>query len=349
MGIKRNGHGKLMCSWGDSERVVEVSYHDKVNVLQEHKLAYNGPFDRPEWFTLLAESANAQPVVAQAQDHGELAALPLKKGEARLEPLVNWYSFTWRPLFSPRADRAVMLEAIARSLRQHARRVTLWPLPDEDDSATLLESRFRKAGWIVFRTACDTNHILRVRGRSYADYLASCPGPLRTTLKRKAKKIEIDISDIFQDNIWEIYQSIYQRSWKPEEGDQALLRHFAEAEGKAGHIRLGIAYHQQIPVAAQLWTVEGDTAYIHKLAHLEDAHPLSAGSVLTAALMEYVIDTDKVEIVDFGTGDDHYKKDWMDDVRPRFMLDCHDAKNPHSWPHILRGAARRVASRFRAS
>jgi hypothetical protein len=34
---------------------------------------------------------------------------------------------------------------------------------------------------------CDVNHVLEVGGRSYAEYLAARPGPLRTTLKRKAK------------------------------------------------------------------------------------------------------------------------------------------------------------------
>ena len=39
-------------------------------------------------------------------------------------------------------------------------------------------------------------------------------------------------------------------------------------------------------VAAQFWTVEDGTAYIHKLAHLESAKALSAGTTLSAALFE---------------------------------------------------------------
>ncbi len=328
--------------------MIEASYHDKVNVLQDHKLASEGPFDRVEWFALLEASDDVQAITIKLCDETGLAALMLKRGKDRLEPLVNWYSFTWRPVFTANAHRPALLGEAARYLKQHARRVTLWPLPDEDGSATLIESAFRKAGWAVFRSPCDTNHILRVQGRDYAEYLAGLPGPVRTTLKRKTKKVEVNIHDYFHDVIWNIYEEIYARSWKPEEGDPALLRRFAQAEGDAGRIRLGIAKHEGMPVAAQFWTVENSTAYIHKLAHIEDARNLSAGSVLTAALMEHVLDTDRVEIVDFGTGDDGYKKDWMDDVRPRFLLDCHDTRNPHSWPHILRGTARRVASRHRA-
>jgi CelD/BcsL family acetyltransferase involved in cellulose biosynthesis len=68
-------------------------------------------------------------------------------------------------------------------------------------------------------------------------------------------------------------------------------------------------------VAAQFWTVDGGTAWIHKLAHLDSAKPLSAGTTLSAALFAHVIDRDRVTWVDFGTGDDPYKRDWMEQVR----------------------------------
>jgi hypothetical protein len=38
--------------------------------------------------------------------------------------------------------------------------------------------------------------------------------------------------------------------------------------------------------------------------------------------MEYVIDTDKVEEIDFLTGNDAYKQEWMSDRRECFALSC---------------------------
>ena len=38
--------------------------------------------------------------------------------------------------------------------------------------------------------------------------------------------------------------------------------------------------------------------------------------------MAYVIDTDKVAEIDFLTGNDAYKQDWMSDRRERFALSC---------------------------
>lgn len=111
---------------------------------------------------------------------------------------------------------------------------------------------------------------------------------------------------------------------------------------------MALGIHEGRPVAAQFWTVEAGTAWIHKLAHRQDADHLSAGSVLTAALMEQVIDRDGVALVDFGTGDDPYKAGWMDEKRVRFRLDCHNPKTVASWPHIAHAALRRLATRSSA-
>lgn len=322
--------------------MIAASYHDEVNVLQGTIERAPSPFDRPEWFALLAESGIA-PLIAVAEDGKTKAALPLTRANGRIEPLRNWYSFTWRQLApdGPQAER--LLIGLARDLRRQTHRATLWPVPDEDGSATRLERAFCEAGWWVVREQCDRNHVLEVEGRSFADYWASRPGRMRTTLKRKAKKVDVSIREHFDAADWSAYEAIYAESWKPEEETPALLRRFAEAEGSAGRIRLAVARHEGEPVAAQFWTVENGVAYIHKLAHLESRKELSAGTTLTAALFEHVIDRDRVALVDFGTGNDGYKADWMEVVRPRYRLDCLDPMQPRAWPPLARQLARRLA------
>lgn len=324
--------------------MIAASYHDEVNALQGTSAFARSPFDRAEWFALLAEGGTA-PLVALASDGETTAALALTRVNGRLEPLRNWYNFAWRPLApeGPQGER--LLGTLARDLRRQAHRVTLWPVPDEDGSASRLERAFRKAGWRVAREQCDHNHVLHVNGRSFAEYWASRPGRMRTTLKRKAKKVEVSIRQSFDPADWAAYEAIYAQSWKPEEGAPDLLRRFAEAEGAAGRIRLAVARHEGEPVAAQFWTVESGTAYIHKLAHLESRKELSAGTTLSAALFEQAIDRDGVKLVDFGTGNDAYKADWMDDVRPRFRLDCLDPAQPRAWLPLAKRVARRLAPR----
>ena len=324
-----------------------VSYHDTVNVLQGLPFAGHGPFARVQWFALL-EQAGAKPLVALVRAGDEALALPLAELAGGLGPLSNWYAFTWTDLATPKADRAALRESLARALPARTSRVTLSKVPDEDGTATGLAHAFRRAGWIVLREACDTNHVLPLAGRSYGEYLAARPGALRTTLKRKAKKVDVEILTSFQHDAWQSYEHVYAASWKPEEGDPALLRRFAEAEGAAGRLRLGLARHEGAVVAAQFWTVDHGTAWIHKLAHLESAKPLSAGTTLSAALFEHAIDRDRVEWVDFGTGDDPYKRDWMEQVRPRWRLTCMRPGDPRNWPVLARACARKLVSRSRA-
>jgi CelD/BcsL family acetyltransferase involved in cellulose biosynthesis len=321
--------------------MIETRYHDSVNVLQALAAdAASTPFARADWFALLAHSGLA-PLIASASDGTATAALALTEAEGRITALRNWYSFTWRDHAPPGTAGERLLAAIARRLRGRGWRVTLEPVPDEDGAARRLVRAFAAAGWQVALEPCDVNHVLEVRGRSFAQYWDSRPGPLRTTLKRKARKVETDVLTRFDPAVWVQYEAIYAASWKPAEDHPAMLRAFAEAEGAAGRLRLGIARAGDVAVAAQCWTVENGVAYIHKLAHLESHRSLSAGTTLSAALFAHVIENDRVALVDFGTGDQPYKADWMNTRRIRYRIDCLNPARPRAWPPLARRALRR--------
>jgi CelD/BcsL family acetyltransferase involved in cellulose biosynthesis len=108
-------------------------------------------------------------------------------------------------------------------------------------------------------------------------------------------------------------------------------------------MRFALALADGKPVAAQFWTVEAGTAFIHKLAHIEEAKPLSPGTTLSAALFERVIDRDKVDLIDFGTGNDGYKRDWMEEVRTRYRVELLRPLRPGNWPRIAKAGLRRLA------
>jgi hypothetical protein len=323
--------------------VTAISYHASVKDVQAQPLAPAGPFARLDWFERL-EATQPQPLYAVAEDASGAVVLPLRRKGRRIESLLNWYGFTWRPLATPYGSVDSLTTALAKGLADQSSTIVLDRLPDEDGTARQLQRAFELAGWLVRREQCDTNRVLPIAGRSFAEYLEGRPGQLRTTLKRKAKKVDVEIVERFDEDIWASYEDIYGESWKPEEGDPALLRAFAEAEGAAGRIRLAIARSDGQPVAAQFWTVEGHTAYIHKLAHRESARALSPGTTLTAALLEHVIDRDRVELVDFGTGDDAYKRDWMEEERPRYRLTCWRKGDPRNWPAIGKARLRTLVS-----
>ncbi|HEY6869191.1 MAG TPA: GNAT family N-acetyltransferase [Novosphingobium sp.] len=299
------------------------------------------PFDRPEWWDLLRRHCDLRPLYLLVRDGPAAALFPLTGADGQaLTTLANWYTFRWRPLVTPGVDPAPLFEAAARALAARCWRVTLPSLPEEDRTATLLTAAFRRCGWITRCASHDSNHILHIGGRTYQDYQAGLPGRLRTTLKRKSGHVSCTVHDHFADDIWAVYQEIYQDSWKPEEGSPDFLRAFARAEGAAGRLRLGLATIDGQPVAAQFWTVEGGTAFIHKLAHRASARTHSPGTVLSAALFEHVIDSDLVDLIDFGTGDDPYKQDWMEDVRPRYRLEAVRPDRWRTWPYLARGLGR---------
>jgi CelD/BcsL family acetyltransferase involved in cellulose biosynthesis len=101
---------------------------------------------------------------------------------------------------------------------------------------------------------------------------------------------------------------------------------------REGWLRLGIACYDKVTVASQIWMVMNGTAYIFKLAYDEDYKKLSPGTVLTSFMMEYVINTDAVSTIDYLSGDDNYKKDWMSLRRERHGMAAYN-------PSTLRGVA----------
>lgn len=331
--------------------LIACEYHGDLNEVQgDRALAAllsaetaRAPFDRLEWFALFAAQCGLLPLLAVVCDGDARGVLPLVGTRGHLRALANWYTFRVVPLATAGADRLALFTTLAGSLKQQSWRLTLEPLADEGGETALLSAAFRAAGWRVRTERCGVNHILDVGGRSFAEYMVARPGQLRTTLKRKGGKVTVTLFDDFDAAAWDDYEAVYRASWKPEEGSPAFLRAFAAAEGAAGRLRMALAHADGVPVAAQFWTVEGGTAFIHKLAHTEAAKALSPGTTLSAALFEQVIDRDRVDRVDFGTGDDAYKRDWMEAVRPRYRLDALNPSNPRSWPHLLLRGLRRLA------
>lgn len=326
------------------------TYHEHLKEVQEDPAlaalwaAQTAPFDRLAWFAGMVEDCHLAPLFAIAREGAEIAILPLARRRDYLTDLGNFYAFWFRPILS--ADGGALLPALARDLRRRHARIQLASLPAEDGTAALVADAFRASGWLVCAGDDLPNHILEVGGRSYAEYLAGRPGKLRSTIKRKAGKLTIELIDRFAEEVWNTYEDIYANSWKPAEFQPEFLRNFGRREGAAGRLRMGIARAGGVPVAAQLWTVESGTAYIHKLSHTGESAALSPGTVLSAALFERVIDHDRVSRIDFGTGDDGYKPDWMESIRQRVGFDLIDPRRPRNWAAIAKHSVRRARRRL---
>lgn len=315
---------------------MEVFLFDDLRVLDAALDAHPSPYHRPHWYRMTRDHVlGATPPVGVCAREGADAAWLLLTGDG--EAYASWYSLRVGPVFSgePRVD---LLTAAARALKPRFAHIALAPV--DPANATLTADAFRAAGWWARESDATANWIAHTAGLSFADYWASRPSRLRNTVKRKGKApLDITIHTRFNTQAWADYEAIYAASWKPEEGSPAFLRAMAES---AGTLRLGIASHEGQPVAAQLWTIDGGTATIHKLAYREDAKPLSPGTLLGHAMFAHVIDTGRPAIIDYGTGDDAYKADWMDERR---MLGRLELWNPRTMGGLARAAKAKLSGR----
>lgn len=309
-------------------------------------------FDRFAWFARIQAycAPVGRPLVVRARAEGSEAWLMLSADGGKAVSLANWYTLAYRPVSTGNATPATaraLLTAIARRLRPFLTTITLDHVPDLD--ADLLRQGFRRAGWIAEVTPQTANWSIRVADKDFATFWAERPGQLRSTAKRKAAKtlMTLEVLDRFEADVWDEYEDVYAHSWKPEEGSNAFLRAMAEDEGAAGTLRLGIARIEGRAVAAQLWTVEHDVAIIHKLAHREDVGELSPGTLLSKAMFEHVIDRDNVDLIDFGTGDDRYKADWMDTRVMRMRVALYNAQSPRGLAAFARARAAQLVRRLR--
>jgi CelD/BcsL family acetyltransferase involved in cellulose biosynthesis len=122
-----------------------------------------------------------------------------------------------------------------------------------------------------------------------------------------------------------------------------------------GTLRLGIIHVDGEPAAAQLWFVHNGCALIYKLAYDERFADLSVGTILSAALFQHALDVDKVTEVDYLSGDDAYKKDWMSHRRERWGILALNPRTPrgalaiarHVGGRAMKRAALFLAARFR--
>ena len=296
-------------------------------------------YDRLDWFRLL--HAHVPPAgrlaVWRARDGDKTAWLFLAVKGKKATAYATWYSLRFNGI----GASDVMTPLVQAIRRSGIAEVELAPIEDPAP----LAAAFRAAGWQVQLTEKTGNWWVATEGDDFAAYWAKRPGQLRSTAKRKAKAaaLDIEIFDRFDEGAWAAYEEVYRASWKPEEGSFPFLRALAEQEGAAGTLRLGVARKHGRPLAVQLWLIEQGEATIHKLAYREDAKDLSPGTILGEAMFRSAIDGDRVRVIDYGSGDDAYKRDWMAERRPLWRL---QAFNPTRWRGLL-GAARALAGRLR--
>lgn len=301
------------------------------------------------WFATVAAHALPPDSTAEARE-AEGVWLMLRREGRRLSSLTVPYSQGWAPLGPPGADWFAAGRRLGTLWRGRPPGLldTLDPAaPGLEDflrglrAAGLLPLRYRHAGH--WREAW-------AERLGWDAYLASRPSRLRNTIRRRlaqaagglAHEIAAAPGPALEAAI-AAFEAVRARSWKPAEPfpafDPALMR----AAAAAGVLRLGILRRRAdgAPIAAQYWILDhgGRRALVPKLFHDEAARAESPGTILTALMIRHILDEQDIRALDFGRGDDDYKRMWVGCRMQRIGVVLADPRHPAGALAILRHAA----------
>ncbi len=294
--------------------------HPSIDSLPEDSrrlLGTAGFFSTEVWHRLVCEHAlppRARPLFL---DCGGAALLPLAASGRSVSSLTTPYTARYAPLGRAGLDEAgwrAAGEAAGRFLRGWAS-ARLDALDADDPGLPGFVDGLRRGGLVVRRFDHFGAWREQVAGRDWAAYLAARPGQLRETLRRKARKAGGLRFETIQGGAGleagvRAYEQVYAASWKQAEPFPGFPAALIRAAAGAGWLRLGLCWSGDAPAAAQIWLVHGRQASVHKLAHDERAKAGSPGTLLTAHVLRPLLDEGALDEVDFGRGDDAYKRSW---------------------------------------
>jgi CelD/BcsL family acetyltransferase involved in cellulose biosynthesis len=306
----------------------------------------SNPFASSEWarhFIAHVVAGDQQVLAIEAGPSGDSLMLLVRDihDQSRCTALANYYASLYSPLSSTASEREDAMASIVNRLTELRPRIAtlnLAPLDGDAPDTAALANSLSGHGWYVRRYFCFGNWYLPCDGLAFDTYMRGRDSQLRNTWMRKSKRllavgqVQIVSSPSDVDSAMSAYDRVYAKSWKQAEPYADFVRGWAGICAKHGWLRLGIASVDNTPIAAQFWFTVGRRAYIFKLAYDETQAKWSAGTVLTAHMIEHALEVDRVVEIDYLTGDDEYKKSWMTRRRERIgLMACN--------MHALRGLA----------
>ncbi len=281
------------------------------------------PGDNVRIYALETGEAAAKPLAALLTRSRRTSSLPLFP--RTLSGLSNFYTSLYGPLLIGENGSLAALEKLAGAIRDDGLSDVVDLKWFDRDSPVFADFQraIRSAGMLVQTYFCAGNWYLPVEGRSYSQYLDGLRSSVRNIARSKNKKIERSGRVRFDlisgmtglEPAIEAYQRIYASSWKVPEPYPEFIPGLIRMCARHGWLRLG----------------------------------LSIGTYLTTRIMEHALDVDKVNEVDYLTGDDKYKRDWMSHRRERWGILAINPRTVRGALAVARHFGGRIAKRTLAS
>lgn len=307
-------------------------------------------FTTPAWWraTLRAAlPAGAEPTfVTLAQDGGPGAVFPMLRMDGAWSSLTTLYTYLYEPIgiggFAAfgrwcKGRGLVRLDSLDPMAPHH---------PD-------LLAGLRQAGLVPLPFDHFGIWQEEVGGLDWDEYLRRRDGRLRETIRRRLRDHRADPTAAFVlahdaaaiAAASDAYAAVEARSWKqPEPCPDFNPTLFREAAAD-GHLFMATLTRGGQPIAVQAWALYQRRATVLKLVHDEAEAARSPGTVLTALVIQYLLRERAPRWLDFGRGDDAYKKSWVRNRHQRIGLLIADPRRPSGLAAIARHVAGRLKRR----
>jgi hypothetical protein len=289
--------------------------------------------------------------------NGPRALLPCGRtahGDPSVSNLTSFYSCDFRPLIAAGDDAAFDL---GQAVAEHLSDAAVFRFDSLDSTwadLTPFLNGLAQPGRILLRYAHFGRWWEDLQGRTFDQYLTARGGALREVIRRKTARLERDGAILtmigpasspaeIETGIAD-YETIYAASWKEAEPFPAFQPTLMRKLAEAGWLRLALCHLNGRPIAAQLWVVVSGTATVLKLAHDREFDKQSPGTVLTAFAIRTVMEQDHIDRLDFGRGDDPYKRGWATRRTPHIgVQSVRVARRPMLIAsHLIGAAVRRL-------
>lgn len=359
-------HGRRADRAGLAAPMMSVRVYASFDVLPERLVAFldaaaaDNFFCGIPWFRTLLQTAGPsadEPCIYVAESGGRPAAVLFareRKAAGRLKahmllgPSHGLNAPIYAPVLDPELGAAGLRAIVAAMIRTvppfHVLRFD--SLDRDAPEFAALAAALRGRGLLVQRFFNFQNYFEDVRGLTIERYLARRSRQTRYHIGRHVRRlarsgrgrIEVvqagpELKPALID-----YALVDLQSWKDQEAYPDVIPTLAQAAAGSGALRLGLLYIDDEPAAAQVWIVSAGRATLLRMHHVREYAHLSPGTVLTFEMLRRILAVDAIREVDFGAGDEPFKRKWLAQSRERVGL---LAFNPRTVKGLL-AAARHI-------
>lgn len=317
---------------------LSVHSHDWDMLARQSKL---GPAHEMDWLRVLSEErcAGRQLVVKILRESGKVqggAAFVCEKEWRKgviarvIKPLNFFHQLRGTQLILPCLQTNAGLTSILNSLHGHR---SAWDLlfmyyqKDEPQETCFLDY-LRTQGHPYSVTQAGRAPFLKLSG-TWEEGMGRLHRKFRTELRSREKRLRergrVELRFLDQQENWkaglDAIEEIERQSWKPAEGFPITHPHhwrfylaYAQLAASKATLRVPILYVDDQPVAFDYGIYQDGTYFLLQTSYAQRWNEFYPGSVLRKLVIEWLYGIHAEEI-DFGAGDDIWKRKWTDAAR----------------------------------